>query len=228
MYAFETKGGDRLALRPEGTASVLRAALEANLHKAGNLPGQALVLGLVLPLRAPAEGPLPPLLAGRRRGDRRGGPGARRRADHPGRPGVPLAGAAQLPHPAELPGRQGVPPGLPGRAAGLPARPGPRRGHAAPRRDQPAAGARRQARRRSRSSWRTPRCCATTCATRCKAYHEEVRELLTGRGRRLRGRPEAGARPGLLHAARPSSSSTTVWARSPRWAAAAATTACPR
>ncbi|KUH39714.1 MULTISPECIES: histidine--tRNA ligase [Streptomyces] len=38
MYAFETKGGDRLALRPEGTASVLRAALEASLHKAGNLP----------------------------------------------------------------------------------------------------------------------------------------------------------------------------------------------
>jgi histidyl-tRNA synthetase len=38
MYAFTTKGGDNLALRPEGTASVLRAALEANLHKAGNLP----------------------------------------------------------------------------------------------------------------------------------------------------------------------------------------------
>ncbi|OEJ27834.1 histidine--tRNA ligase [Streptomyces agglomeratus] len=38
MYAFETKGGDKLALRPEGTASVLRAALEANLHKSGNLP----------------------------------------------------------------------------------------------------------------------------------------------------------------------------------------------
>lgn len=38
MYAFETKGGDQLALRPEGTASVLRAALEANLHKQGNLP----------------------------------------------------------------------------------------------------------------------------------------------------------------------------------------------
>ncbi|MFE0777395.1 histidine--tRNA ligase [Streptomyces sp. NPDC058861] len=38
MYAFETKGGSRLALRPEGTASVLRAALEANLHKQGNLP----------------------------------------------------------------------------------------------------------------------------------------------------------------------------------------------
>ncbi|WP_053644076.1 MULTISPECIES: histidine--tRNA ligase [unclassified Streptomyces] len=38
MYAFETKGGSKLALRPEGTASVLRAALEANLHKQGNLP----------------------------------------------------------------------------------------------------------------------------------------------------------------------------------------------
>ncbi|MET7621140.1 histidine--tRNA ligase [Streptomyces sp. NPDC005408] len=38
MYVFETKGGDKLALRPEGTASVLRAALEANLHKLGNLP----------------------------------------------------------------------------------------------------------------------------------------------------------------------------------------------
>ncbi|NSC20602.1 histidine--tRNA ligase [Streptomyces albus subsp. chlorinus] len=38
MYTLITKGGDELALRPEGTASVLRAALEANLHKAGNLP----------------------------------------------------------------------------------------------------------------------------------------------------------------------------------------------
>lgn len=38
MYTLTTKGGDQLALRPEGTASVLRAALEANVHKAGNLP----------------------------------------------------------------------------------------------------------------------------------------------------------------------------------------------
>ncbi|MFF0514087.1 histidine--tRNA ligase [Streptomyces sp. NPDC004250] len=38
MYVFETKGGDRLALRPETTAPVLRAVLEANLHKVGNLP----------------------------------------------------------------------------------------------------------------------------------------------------------------------------------------------
>ncbi|MEU3219186.1 histidine--tRNA ligase [Streptomyces sp. NPDC006971] len=38
MYTLTTKGGSQLALRPEGTASVLRAALEASLHKAGNLP----------------------------------------------------------------------------------------------------------------------------------------------------------------------------------------------
>ncbi len=38
MYTLTTKGGTELALRPEGTASVLRAALERNLHKAGNLP----------------------------------------------------------------------------------------------------------------------------------------------------------------------------------------------
>ncbi|MFC5723301.1 histidine--tRNA ligase [Streptomyces gamaensis] len=38
MYTLTTRGGDQLALRPEGTASVLRAALEANLHKDGNLP----------------------------------------------------------------------------------------------------------------------------------------------------------------------------------------------
>jgi histidyl-tRNA synthetase len=38
MFTLTTKGGSRLALRPEGTASVLRAALQANLHKGGNLP----------------------------------------------------------------------------------------------------------------------------------------------------------------------------------------------
>lgn len=38
MYTLSTKGGTELALRPEGTASVLRATLERNLHKVGNLP----------------------------------------------------------------------------------------------------------------------------------------------------------------------------------------------
>ncbi|MGW7357539.1 histidine--tRNA ligase [Streptomyces sp. NPDC054802] len=35
MYTLTTKGGTELALRPEGTASVLRAALEGSLHKQG-------------------------------------------------------------------------------------------------------------------------------------------------------------------------------------------------
>ncbi|MDT3398942.1 histidine--tRNA ligase [Streptomyces sp. B1866] len=35
MYTLTTKGGDELALRPEGTASVLRAALQAGLHRSG-------------------------------------------------------------------------------------------------------------------------------------------------------------------------------------------------
>jgi histidyl-tRNA synthetase len=37
MYSFTTKGGDDITLRPEGTASVVRAVLEHNLHR-GALP----------------------------------------------------------------------------------------------------------------------------------------------------------------------------------------------
>ena len=38
MYTLQTKGGDMLALRPEGTASVLRAAQDAKHHNQGNHP----------------------------------------------------------------------------------------------------------------------------------------------------------------------------------------------
>ncbi|WP_037570821.1 histidine--tRNA ligase [Phaeacidiphilus oryzae] len=38
MYTLTTKGGDELALRPESTASVLRAVLQSNLHRQGSLP----------------------------------------------------------------------------------------------------------------------------------------------------------------------------------------------
>jgi histidyl-tRNA synthetase len=38
MYTLTTKGGDELALRPESTASVLRAVLQSNLHRQGGLP----------------------------------------------------------------------------------------------------------------------------------------------------------------------------------------------
>src|SRR3954469_3188576 len=35
MYSFTTRGGDDLTLRPEGTAPVLRAALQQGLHQGG-------------------------------------------------------------------------------------------------------------------------------------------------------------------------------------------------
>ena len=38
MFTLTKRSDEELALRPEGTASVLRAVLEANLHRIGNLP----------------------------------------------------------------------------------------------------------------------------------------------------------------------------------------------
>lgn len=40
MYTFSDKGGRSLTLRPEGTAGVMRAALEHHLPKQGNLPAK--------------------------------------------------------------------------------------------------------------------------------------------------------------------------------------------
>ncbi|QNP73820.1 histidine--tRNA ligase [Streptomyces roseirectus] len=56
MYAFETKGGDRIALRPEGTAGTLRATLEANLHRQGNLPVKLWYSGSYYRYEAPQKG----------------------------------------------------------------------------------------------------------------------------------------------------------------------------
>lgn len=56
MYTLTTKGGTELALRPEGTASVLRAALEANLHKAGNLPVKLCYSGSYYRYERPQKG----------------------------------------------------------------------------------------------------------------------------------------------------------------------------
>ena len=77
MYEFEDKGGRRMALRPEGTASVVRAFLQ---HRPP-LPCKAWYVGAGLPLRAPAGGPVPPAPPARRRGARHRGPRSRRRGD---------------------------------------------------------------------------------------------------------------------------------------------------
>jgi histidyl-tRNA synthetase len=67
MYSFvDALNGESLTLRPEGTASCVRAVLEHNLLYDGR---QApLVHGPDVPPRAAAEGPLPPVPPGRRRG----------------------------------------------------------------------------------------------------------------------------------------------------------------
>lgn len=56
MYTFTTQGGDTVTLRPEGTASVLRAALQANLHKLGQLPVKLFYSGSYFRYEKPQKG----------------------------------------------------------------------------------------------------------------------------------------------------------------------------
>ncbi len=73
MYSFtDSLNGEQLTLRPEGTASCVRAVLQHNLLV--RWPEAALVHGADVPPRASAEGPLPPVPPGRRRGARLAGP----------------------------------------------------------------------------------------------------------------------------------------------------------
>jgi histidyl-tRNA synthetase len=60
MYTFEDRGGDSITLRPEGTAGVCRALITNGLTQ--TLPQKV----FYVPLRAPAEGPLPPVPPDRR------------------------------------------------------------------------------------------------------------------------------------------------------------------
>ena len=111
MYDFTDKGGRHVALRPEGTAPVVRAYVQHRPDAAV----EGLVRGAELPLRATAEGPVPPALAARRRGARRRRP-RRRRRGHRARPRLlprprPEAGHAA----AELDGRLAVASPLPRR-----------------------------------------------------------------------------------------------------------------
>ena len=83
MYTFEDRDGTSLTLRPENTASVIRAYIE---HRLDQLPGvqEALLHRADVPPRAPAEGPLPAVLPDRRGGDRLGIAGRGRRSDRDG------------------------------------------------------------------------------------------------------------------------------------------------
>ncbi|MGH8774081.1 MAG: histidine--tRNA ligase [Jiangellaceae bacterium] len=55
MYSFTTRGGDDVTLRPEGTAPVLRAALEHNLHR-GALPVKLWYSGSYFRYERPQKG----------------------------------------------------------------------------------------------------------------------------------------------------------------------------
>ena len=100
MYSFDDGGGRSLTLRPEGTAPVC-ARLPRARHAQAAPAGEALVPVELLPRRGAPEGPLPPVLAGRRGGDRRRRPRDRRRAHRPAlRP--PARGRGQGPAPAPL------------------------------------------------------------------------------------------------------------------------------
>ena len=92
MYSFEdAMNGDRLTLRPEATAGIVRAMIEHNALYNG--PMRLWSTGHAVPPRAAAEGPLPPVPPDRRRGARLRRPGRRRRAD----PDVPRAAARPRP-----------------------------------------------------------------------------------------------------------------------------------
>ena len=55
MYSFESRGGDKLTLRPEFTAGVLRAVLQYNLHK-GALPVKLFTSGPAFRYERPQAG----------------------------------------------------------------------------------------------------------------------------------------------------------------------------
>ena len=75
MYTFDDRGGDRLSLRPEATAGLVRAAIEHGLLH--NQKQRAVDRRAHVPPRAPAAGALPPVSPDRLRGFRL--PGARHR-----------------------------------------------------------------------------------------------------------------------------------------------------
>ena len=116
---------------------------------------------------------------------------------------------------------------LPRAAAGAPARARGRavRGRARAHRPQPAARVRLRPPGHARGDADARRCCWTTSTPTTPSTSRTVRELLDAAERRLRGRPDARARPRLLHAHGVRVHAPTRSARRAASAAAAATTA---
>ena len=78
--APRTEESESWALRPEPTAGIVRAYVQHGMQTLPQ-PVKLTMTGADVPLRPAAGRPLPPVLAVRRRGDRRSGAGDRRGAD---------------------------------------------------------------------------------------------------------------------------------------------------
>ena len=200
MYTFDDGGGRSLTLRPEGTAPVCRAYMEHGMHKLPQ-PVKFWYLGSFYPRRGPAARALPPVLAGGGGGDRVAVARDRRRADRaPVGPAAGDGGAGDAAAAVE-PRHAGDPGGVPRGADRLSARPRGRplaRGGGA---DRPQPDARLRCRRphdagddaRRADAAGPPRCRG------CRALRPGARPARRRRPA-LRARPDAGARPRLLHA----------------------------
>ena len=157
-----------------------------------------------VPLRRPRQGPLPRALAGLGRGDRHRRPVDRRRADPALRHAAPPARRDGLPPRAQLDRLPRVPAGLSRDAPRLARgeRAPPRRRHAREGRDEPAARL-RQLPREARGGARSPRRGAEDRRVALRGVRRALRRR-AGRPRRdrrrLHARPDARARPRLLHA----------------------------
>ena len=79
MYSFDDRGGDRLSLRPEATAGLVRAAIEHGLLH--NQKQRLWTAGPMFRHERPQAGPLPAVSPDRLRGLRLPGARHRRRGD---------------------------------------------------------------------------------------------------------------------------------------------------
>ena len=200
MYTFDDGGGRSLTLRPEGTAPVCRAYIEHGMHKLA-AAGQALVPVELLPRRGAAAGPLPAVLAGRSRGDRLRRPRDRRRADRaarrPARGAVGQGRAAAALEPRHPRDARGVPRGAARTCAatrtGCPTRSARASTSTRCGRSTPPIPGTREVMRDAPSPARSPR------RRGRRALRAASRRCSTTRPP-LRARPDARARPRLLHA----------------------------
>ena len=96
MYTFvDQLNGESLTLRPEGTASCVRAVIEHNLLYPG--PQRLFYVGPMFRHERPQKGPLPAIPPGRRRSARLRRAGRRCRAHGHGREPVAAAGPGRYP-----------------------------------------------------------------------------------------------------------------------------------